>query len=85
MRCLSYVSNAVIKHHDQGNLAKKAFTLGLMVSEGYGPWLPWWGAWQQTGKRGARTETEGLHLIHKHKEQGGSVVGGGGAGNGAVF
>jgi hypothetical protein len=28
-RCFSYVSSAVVKHHDQGNLEKKEFIWGL--------------------------------------------------------
>lgn len=35
--CLIYFSASMTKHHDQGNIQRKTFPLGLMVSEDWSP------------------------------------------------
>lgn len=61
-RCLHSFSIPATKHHDSGNLYKKAFHLELVVAESWGPWPSWWKAGQQEGSCGAGAGAERLHL-----------------------
>lgn len=63
---------AVKKHHDQGNLEKKALNWGIAYtdSEGESPQSLWQEAWQQAGWHwGTGAVAESLNLIASYRQR----------------